>query len=94
MLPVRDEADIIAPCLENLLSWADAIYVYDTGSIDGTWEIIQNVASRDRRIHLLGHEDVYFNDTLVRGWMFEQARKNMRDGDWFLRVDADEFGGF
>jgi hypothetical protein len=23
--------------------------------------------------------------------MFHQARKEMRDGDWFLRVDADEF---
>jgi glycosyltransferase involved in cell wall biosynthesis len=91
ILPVRDEADIIGQCLENLLLWADAIYVYDTGSVDGTWEIIQEVAAQDQRVLLLGREDVYFNDTLVRGWMFEQARKNMRDGDWFLRVDADEF---
>jgi len=27
----------------------------------------------------------------VRGWLFHQARQEMRTGDWFLRVDADEF---
>lgn len=91
MLPVRDEADIIGQCLDHLLTWADAVYVYDTGSTDGTWDVVQEKAGRDERIHLLGREAVYFNDTLVRGWMFEQARKNMREGDWFLRVDADEF---
>jgi len=35
MLPVRDEADIIGQCLEHLLRWADSIYVFDNGSVDG-----------------------------------------------------------
>jgi glycosyltransferase involved in cell wall biosynthesis len=91
MLPVRDEADIIGQCLAHLLSWADAVYVFDTGSVDDTWEIVLDFAGRDRRIVPLGKNQVFFSDTRVRGWMFHQARTAMRDGDWFLRVDADEF---
>jgi len=91
MLPVRDEADIIGQSLDHLLRWADSIYVFDNGSIDNTWEIVRDFAGRDRRIVPLKKDHVYFSDTEVRGWIFHQARKSMREGDWFLRVDADEF---
>ena len=91
LLPVRDEADIIGQCLRHLLTWADAIYVFDTGSVDETWEIVQDFAGKDKRVVPLKKDPVFFNDTVVRGWLFHQARKKMRDGDWFLRVDADEF---
>ena len=91
LLPVRDEADIIGQCLRHALMWADAIYVFDTGSVDDTWEIVQDFAARDRRVIPLRKEPVYFSETRLRGWMFHQARQQMRDGDWFLRMDADEF---
>jgi len=91
LLPVRDEADIIGQCLRHLLTWADAIYVFDTGSVDQTWEIIQDWASKDQRVVPLKKDPVYFSETRLRGWLFHQARSKMRDGDWFLRVDADEF---
>lgn len=91
MLPVRDEADIIGQCLRHLLAWADAIYVFDTGSSDDTWEIVQQFAAEDRRVAPLRKDAVFFSDKRVRGWMFHQARRRMREGDWFLRVDADEF---
>jgi len=90
MLPVRDEADIIGQCLERLLRWADSIYVFDNGSVDETWEIVQDFARKDRRVVPLKKDPVYFSDTRVRGWIFHQARKGMREGDWFLRADADE----
>jgi len=91
LLPVRDEADIIGQCLSHMLTWADAIYVFDTGSVDETWEIIQDIASKNKKVIPLKKDRVYFSDTLVRGWLFHQARERMRDGDWFLRADADEF---
>ena len=91
LLPVRDEADIIGQCLTHLLTWADAVYVFDTGSVDESWEIVQDFASRDKRIVPLKKEPVFFSETRLRGWMFHQARSRMRDGDWFVRVDADEF---
>lgn len=91
LLPVRDEADIIQQCLEHLLTWADAIYVFDTGSVDETWEIVQDVAGKSRRVIPIRKEPVYYSETKLRGYMFHYARKQMQDGDWFLRVDADEF---
>jgi len=91
LLPVRDEADIIGQCLAHLLSWADAVYVFDTGSVDDTWEIVQEFAGKDKRIIPLKKDPVFFAETRLRGWIFNQARRHMRDGDWFLRVDADEF---
>jgi hypothetical protein len=91
LLPVRDEADIIGQSLRHLLTWADALYVFDTGSADDTWEIASDLASKDDRVRLLGKDPVWFSDTRLRGWMFDQARRHMQDGDWFLRVDADEF---
>jgi hypothetical protein len=90
LLPVRDEADVLAECLEHLLAWADAVYVFDTGSLDECWDIVQDFAGSDRRIVPLKRDSVYFSETKLRGWMFNEARQRMRDGDWFLRVDADE----
>jgi glycosyltransferase involved in cell wall biosynthesis len=91
LLPVRDEADIIEQCLQHVLAWADAIYVFDTGSVDDTWEIVNDAAGSDGRIKPLKKDPVFFSETRLRGWMFHQARQHMREGDWFLRVDADEF---
>jgi hypothetical protein len=91
LLPVRDEADIIGQSLTHMLTWADAIHVFDTGSLDETWEVIRDMAASEKRIIPLGKDRVFFSDTCVRGWIFHQAQKHMRAGDWFLRVDADEF---
>jgi hypothetical protein len=91
LLPVRDEADIIGQCLKRLLKWADAIYAFDTGSVDRTWEIIQEYATKDKRLVPMKKDPVYFSETRLRGWLFHQARAKLRNGDWFLRVDADEF---
>jgi hypothetical protein len=91
LLAVRDEADIVDQCLRNQLTWADAIHVFDTGSLDETWEIVLQVASEDKRIIPLAKDSVFFSEKRLRGWMFHRARRRMRDGDWFLRADADEF---
>jgi glycosyltransferase involved in cell wall biosynthesis len=91
LLPVRDEGDIIAQCLDHMLQWVDAVYVFDTGSVDNTWEIINEMALKNLRIKPLRQDAVYYSENLLRGWLFHQARQKMRDGDWFLRVDADEF---
>ncbi len=91
LLPVRDEADVIGQCLRHLLNWADSVYVFDTGSVDATWEVVQDFASREQRIIPMFKEPVFFSETRLRSYMFHAARREMREGDWFLRVDADEF---
>lgn len=91
LLPVRDEGDIIRECLTHALTWADAIFVYDTGSLDGTYEAVLDIAKADCRIRPLGSEAIYYNENRVRGLLFNAAREILRDGDWFVRMDADEF---
>jgi glycosyltransferase involved in cell wall biosynthesis len=91
LLPLRDEADIIGQCLERLLTWADGIFIFDTGSVDNTWEIVLEYASKDNRIKPIKKDPVYFSETKLRGYIFHKAREVMKEGDWFLRVDADEF---
>jgi len=91
LLPVRDEADILRQCLDDALKWADAVYVFDTGSVDNTWEIVRDFASREKRVVPMRKEPVFFSEARLRGYMFHVARQKMREGDWFLRIDADEF---
>lgn len=91
LLPVRDEADIIGQCLDHALRWADEVYVFDTGSVDNAWEIVREFASRDKRVVPMRKEPVFFSEPRLRGYMFHVARQKMREGDWFLRIDADEF---
>lgn len=90
LLPVRDEGDVIGQTLPRLLAWADSVHVFDNGSIDDTWDIVQDWAKRDKRVVPMRRDPVYFSDTLLRGWIFNEVRRHLRTGDWFLRVDADE----
>ncbi|HEV2765832.1 MAG TPA: glycosyltransferase family 2 protein [Pyrinomonadaceae bacterium] len=89
ILIIRDEEDIIRECLESALGWCDHVYVYDTGSTDGTWEMVGEFARRDPRVVPFVRESVVFHDT-IRAFVFDEFRKNMRDGDWVVRLDADE----
>lgn len=91
LLPVRDEADILAQTLNHALTWADSIWVYDTGSVDSTWDIVLEAAARDKRVIPMEKKPVFFSETHLRAYLFDKARRKMAEGDWFLRMDADEF---
>jgi hypothetical protein len=90
LLVVRDEGDIIRQSLSAALKWADAIYVYDTGSTDGTWETIEEFARDDSRVVLYRHEPVWFRNE-IRAILFDRYRSRAEAGDWFVTLDADEF---
>lgn len=81
---VKDETQRIVPCLEPLMSIADEVIVVDTGSSDGTPELL-----RERfGIRVL-------HDTLDPSRCHEQAAPRNRAierarADWILSIDADE----
>jgi hypothetical protein len=87
---VRDEADIIGYNLDAALRWADAIHVLDNGSTDGTWEILQDYAAREPRVVVAGRYEGKF-DNRLRGEVANRAAASARSGDWWCRLDADEF---
>ena len=87
---LRDEIDVIAQNLDHLLTWIDSLYILDMGSVDGTWEIVQEYARRDSRIVPFLSRAIVYDDNL-RSMLFHKYRQNFRDGDWIFKIDADEF---
>ncbi len=88
ILCVKNEADIIEECLRKASVWSDRIFIYDGASIDGTWEKIQAMANA--RIVPARSDGRVWNDWL-RSEIFAEFRHEAKDGDWWCRLDADEF---
>ena len=86
---VKNEADIIAHNLLEATQWADKIFVLDNGSTDGTWEIVQSLASD---IIVPYKQDASpFHDG-IRAQVFNAFLHLAKVGDWWcFRFDADEF---
>lgn len=87
---LRDEVDVIAETLRAAAEWSDRILVLDNGSTDGTWELVQELAKDSPSITVAGRDTQPFRDEL-RGEVFEQYRGLAEPGDWWCRLDADEF---
>lgn len=86
---VKNEADIIARNLLEAAQWADKIFVLDNGSTDGTYEIVQSLASD---VIVPYKQDASpFHDG-IRAQVFNAFRHLAQPGDWWCyRLDADEF---
>lgn len=86
---VKNEADIIAENLREASRWADKIFVLDNGSTDGTWEIVQSLASE--KIVPYKQDKSPFYDG-IRAQVFQAFQHLATDDDWWcFRLDADEF---
>ncbi|WP_337063522.1 glycosyltransferase family 2 protein [Kineococcus sp. G2] len=78
-LIVRDEAHRLEVCLDALDGLVDEIVVHDTGSTDGTVDLLHR---RDVALVEGGWSDDF---AAARNTALERAR-----GEWVLSVDADE----
>jgi len=87
---IKNEADVLEPALRAALTWCDHIYVFDNGSTDGSWEIVQTLARQHPAIVPYRHEDVPFRDGL-RSAIFNRFRDQAKIGDWWCLLPADEF---
>ncbi len=76
---VKDEIKFIKDCLEKVSPYADEIVVVDTGSTDGTLEILQNFKCN---VH---HFDWCDDYSKARNFSISKATN-----DWILILDADE----
>ncbi len=90
LMLLRDEGDVIAETLQHLLTWVDTLHIYDLGSTDGTWDIVQDFASKDSRLSPFKHEPTVYSDSL-RCVLFDHLRGGFEKGDWICKLDGDEF---
>jgi glycosyltransferase involved in cell wall biosynthesis len=85
---VKNEADVVGHCLAEATKWSDRIFVFDNGSTDGTWEIVQGMASDV--VVPWKQDDRPYSDA-IRSHVFNHFRHEARQGDWWCKLDADEF---
>lgn len=83
----KNEADVVGYSLTEAAKWADHIYVYDNMSTDGTWEIVSSL--RNPKIVAWKQHAKPFTEGL-RGEVYNEFRSLSEEGDWWLRLDADE----
>ncbi len=79
IIPYKNEAHNIVGCLESVRAVADEILVADSGSTDGTLEIVR--AQIDCRLI----QNEWIDYSTFKNWAIPQATH-----DWVLIVDADE----
>ncbi|WP_433302607.1 glycosyltransferase [Actinoplanes sp. CA-030573] len=90
LLPLRNEADRVTPCLEALLAQRGVphltIYVLDDGSTDGTAEVVRSVAGD--KVRLLTGEPLP-PGRLGKPHACDQLARAAGDADLLSFVDAD-----
>ena len=74
----RNEADRIEPALQSVAGWADELVVFDSGSSDGTQEIVRRYTDR-----------LWITDWPGYGAQRQRCLE-AACGDWVLVLDADE----
>lgn len=91
LLVVKDEADVVGYSMRDACRWSDKIIVIDNGSTDGTWELIQELATDEPKVVPFMRYEGPFHIGL-RAKAFRAFRHEMKLGDWWcVRLDADEF---
>jgi glycosyltransferase involved in cell wall biosynthesis len=84
----KNEADVVAYSIREAMKWADFVYVYDNGSTDGTWEVVQSLQS-ERVIAWKQHHKSFCEG--LRADVFNEFSHRAKEGDWWFKLDADDF---
>jgi len=75
-----NEEDRIRPCLDSLQGFADEIIVFDSGSTDGTIDIVRKYTDK-----------IWITDDWPGDGFQKQRALDQSTCDWVLIIDADEY---
>lgn len=79
LIPCKDESHNILDCIDSVRGLADEIVLADSGSTDGTLELVRELPD----VRVIERE--YVNSADFKNWAIPQASH-----EWVLVVDADE----
>lgn len=79
LIPCKDERRNIRPCIESVQPIADEIVVADSGSSDGTLDVVRQIGG----CRIIERE--YVHSANFKNWAIPQSQH-----EWVLIVDADE----
>lgn len=84
---VKNEANFIWYSVMSILNFVDKVMLWDTGSSDGTLEIINEIIKEDKRKKIIFKKLNlgFFDEGQVRQQMLDETKS-----DWFIVVDGDE----
>ena len=88
LVPVRNEALMIAPCLKALAMYADAIVVLDDASDDNTVDVVKALQQECRIEKIITKEKWYRDEPGDRNLLLQAGRAI--GGTHFVVIDADE----
>lgn len=85
---VKNEGHIIERCLDAAKDSFQCVCITDTGSTDGTQQIIADWCGRNR-VPFVICEMPWINFMVCRVASFTNAKKNFPDADYVITIDAD-----
>lgn len=85
IVPTLDEALHVEASVRSALPVADRVFVVDSGSTDGTQDIVLRLAAEDDRVVLVHHP--YEGPAAQKNWALDHLAIDTR---WVLFLDADE----
>jgi len=83
LIPCKNERRNIRPCIESVQSIADELLIADSGSTDGTLEIVRDTMGEASNCRIIERD--YVNSADFKNWAIPQAKH-----EWVLVIDADE----
>jgi glycosyltransferase involved in cell wall biosynthesis len=101
---INNEMDYLKEIVPFHLEWVDSMYFLDTGSTDGSFEYLQEFATKDKRVIVEKYHISYvpdhsvewremknpFPEVEVRNYALNQIEKLTQPNDWLIQLDGDE----
>jgi hypothetical protein len=86
----KNEDDVLGEVIEAAAQWADGIFIADHQSTDRTVDVIASLVRKHPNVVDAGRLTGPFSDAM-RATVFNRVGGISVPGDWWCRLDADEF---
>lgn len=100
---INNEKDYIQDVIDYHIKWLDSMYILDTGSNDGTVDILKELSLKYKNLYIEEYHTKYitqydktwetmsnpFPEVEVRNFAIDRAEKVLKP-DWLIQLDGDE----